>query len=161
MPYLRQRLSRLLLVLLGTLDRADARQDLQPSELMTLLSGAGYQEQDLQDLWSWLQGRWSPSAEQPNWLSSRQAAKATPRALRLLGEREDDLLTVPAFGYLLELVRSRQITAEQMESIIQLTQLVPGGPLSAGDIAALLEQVMLAEQSSARALSPYRSERAH
>lgn len=160
MEHLNRRLRRLLQILLGVLDSPSPPASLLPGEFVALLSGAGYGEQDLQDLWRWLRGRWEPTAEGPAWLSSRLAAKAHSQSLRSLGMREDDLLTVPAFGYLLELVRSRQISAEQMEALIQLSQLVPGGPLSAQDIAQMLEQVMLGHYGRQRALPPWQSDRA-
>ena len=43
---------------------------------------------------------------------------------------------------LLRLVRTRQITAEQMESMIQFAQLAPEGPLSPGDLTPLLDRVV-------------------
>ncbi len=65
-----------------------------------------------------------------------------------MGQREDELLTVPAFGYLMGLVTSRQISAEQMESLIQYAQLAPDAPLGPDDLAPLLDRVVFAEQSS-------------
>jgi uncharacterized protein Smg (DUF494 family) len=147
MEHPRHRLSRLLLVLLGALESPHARQDLQPADLLALLAGAGFGEQDLHDLWRWLRSRGHVEAERETWLSSEVAGRAGRATLRAFGPREDELLTVPAFGYLLELVRSGQITAEQMEALIQLAQIVPETPLSRWDVAHLLEQVIAGEHA--------------
>jgi len=147
MEHLRHRLSDLLLLLLGTLETQQEGQALQPAEILKLVSGAGYQAQDLQDLWDWLQDR-RDAAERPQWLSSQQVGRASRRALRQMGPREDEAVTVPAFGYLLELVRTGQITAEQMESLIQFAQLVPDGPLSSRELCLLWERIMVGERAT-------------
>ncbi len=161
MEHLRDRLRRLLLLLIGALDRQREGAELHPGEVMTLLQGAGYGEADLTELWQWLQSRWSTGDEAPVWLSSQLYGRAGPRTLRQMGSREDEVVTVPAFGYLLELVRSGQITAEQMESLLQFAQLVPGGPLAPGDLAPLLERVIVSDRRGWAGGGPSLSERAH
>jgi uncharacterized protein Smg (DUF494 family) len=161
MEHLRERLSRLLLLLLGTLESQRDGLALEPEEVMKLLAGAGYGEQDLQDLWNWLHGRWTPTGQQPAWLSSQLGARASQEALRLMGAREDEVVTVPAFGYLLELVRTDQITAEQMESLLQFAQLVPGQPMTPGEISGLLERVVVSERDGWSSGAAGWSDRAH
>jgi len=146
MDHLRYRLGRLLLVLMGTLDSRRADLDLAPDEVMTLLEGAGYGEQDLHDLWQWLHGRWTPADGGPAWVSSSLYGEASAQSLRLMGASDEDSVTVPAFGYLLELARTGQITGEQMEALLQFAQLVPGGPLSTGEVTRLLERVVAGER---------------
>ena len=161
MEHLRDRLRHLLLLLLGALNSQREGADLHPSEVLALLTSAGYGEADLDELWSWMQSRWSPAAEGPVWLSSQLYGRAGPRTLRQMGTREDEVVTVPAFGYLLELVRSGQISAEQMESLLQFAQLVPGGPLALADLAPLLERVIVSDRRGWAGGGPPLSERAH
>jgi len=78
-----------------------------------------------------------------------------------MGAREDEVVTVPAFGYLLELVRTDQITAEQMESLLQFAQLVPGQPMSPGEISGLLERVVVSERDGWSSGVAGWSDRAH
>ena len=108
-----------------------------------MILAAGYDEDDLQELLTWLQGRWQPGDGAPSWLSSRQVGQASDDALRLPGQREDEILQPAAFGYLLSLVRTGQITSDQMESLIQYAQLAPGGPLSVSDVSLLIDRVVL------------------
>jgi hypothetical protein len=157
----RNRLRRLLLLLLGALDRQREGLELHADEVMTLLEGAGYAEADLDDLWRWLQARGAAAADEPAWLSSQLCGRASPCTLRQMGTREDEVVTVPAFGYLLELVRSGQISAEQMESLLQFAQLVPGGPLATGDLAPLLERVIVSDRDGWAVGGVGASERAH
>jgi hypothetical protein len=64
--------------------------------------------------------------------------------VRLQAELEREVLTVPAFGYLVNLVRTGQISAEQMESLIQFAHQLAGNPLDPADLAPLLEHVVFA-----------------
>lgn len=161
MDHLRYRLGRLLLLLMGTLDSRREELDLAPDEVMTLLEGAGYGEQDLQDLWQWLHGRWAPAEGRPAWLSSSLYAEASSQSLRLMGTSDQDAVSVPAFGYLLELARTEQITGEQMEALLQFAQLVPGGPLSTGEVTRLLERVVAGERGGWYGDAGGPGERAH
>jgi uncharacterized protein Smg (DUF494 family) len=143
MEHLRNRLRDLLLLLLEAMDARQQGEETAPEEVRAMITAAGYDEDDLQELLTWLQGRWQPEDGGPSWLSSRQVGQASADALRQPGPREDEILEPAAFGYLLGLVRTRQITSDQMESLIQYAQLAPGGPLSVGDVSMLIDRVVL------------------
>jgi hypothetical protein len=95
------------------------------------------------------------------WLSSRLVNRAGEQTLRQPGQREDELLTPGAFGYLLDLVRTEQITAEQMESLIQFAQLAPGGPLTVGELGSLMDRVVFAEPAGRSLAVLGNSDRVH
>ncbi len=146
MEHLRNRLRDLLLLLLEALDTRQDGPVSDPEDVRQLIAAAGYGEQEMQDLLTWLQDRQRSDDTEETWLSARLVARAGHKTLRQMGSREDELLTVPAFGYLLDLVRTSQITAEQMESMIQFAQLVPDGPLTPEDLSMLLDRVVFAER---------------
>ena len=146
MEHLRNRLRDLLLLLLEALDTRQDGPVSDPEDVRQLIAAAGYGEQEMQDLLTWLQDRQRSDDTEETWLSARLVARAGHKTLRQMGSREDELLTVPAFGYLLDLVRTSQITAEQMESMIQFAQLVPDGPLTPDDLSMLLDRVVFAER---------------
>ena len=129
------------------LEAIDARQEgaqAGASEIQEMVAAAGFGEKDMQELLGWLQSRWEPAMGEPAWLATRQVNRVSDSALRQMSPDEDDLLTPDAFGYLLDLVRTRQITAEQMESLIQFAQLAPDGPLTVVEIESLMERVVFA-----------------
>jgi hypothetical protein len=126
-------------------------------ELRALIAGAGLEEEDLHDLLTWLGARDTDGELGEAWLSARRYARASEGSLRLMGQREDELLTVPAFDYLLRLVRTGQITSDQMESLIQFAQIAPGGPLTPGDLTPLLDRVVFSDRRDDSALGPERT----
>ena len=142
MEHLRERLRNLLLLLLEAIDARQEGQAMLPDDLREMISAAGYGEQEMSELMSLLNGRWAASSEEEAWLSSRQLGRASRHSLRQMGPGEDELITVPAFGYLLDLVRTEQLTAEQMESLIQFAQLAPSGPLTTRDLSQLVDRVV-------------------
>ena len=146
MEHLRNRLRNLLLLLLEAIDTRQDGPVTSHEDVRQLIAAAGYGEEEMQDLLTWLQDRHRSGDREETWLSARLVAQAGRKTLRQMGSREDELLTVPAFGYLLDLVRTGQITAEQMESMIQFAQLVPEGPLTPGDLSPLLDRVVFAER---------------
>ncbi len=159
MEHLRTRLRDLLLLLLEALDASQEGRGDSAREIQEMTAAAGYGEQDLQELLTWLQSRWEPVSDGTAWLTSRQFGPAGAQTLRQAGAREDELLRPEAFGYLLELVRTGQITAEQMESLIQFAQLAPGGPLSRPEVDALLDRVVF--EAADRTPAPGRSDQVH
>jgi len=160
MEHLRTRLRDLLLLLLEAIDarQEGARAGLR--EIREMAEAAGFAEQDMQDLLDWLHDRWEPAAGQPAWLATRFVGRASAGSLRQMGSGEDELLTPEAFGYLLDLVRTGQITTEQMETLIQFAQLVPDGPLNPDDLDALMDRVVFATRH-AHAAETGRRDRAH
>ncbi|MEZ4388724.1 MAG: hypothetical protein R3D98_14370 [Candidatus Krumholzibacteriia bacterium] len=156
MEHLRTRLQHLLLLLLDALEGQDEAAALTVADLRELLTGAGLDDRDLADLWRRFHDRELGGGGE-TWLAARQLGLASRRSLRLMGEREDELLTVQAFGYLIGLVNARQISAEQMESLIQYAQLAPDAPLGPQDLAPLLDRVVFAD----RAPVVRRTDRAH
>jgi uncharacterized protein Smg (DUF494 family) len=158
MEHLRHRLRDLLLLLLDSLGEDGDQSDTGRDELRALLTGAGLATEDLHDLLAWLSTAASDEElSDEAWLTARRYARASAGALRQMGQREDELLTVPAFDYLLRLVRTGQISAEQMESLIQFAQLAPGGPLSPGELTPLLDRVVFADRRDEMSLGPERT----
>ncbi|MBD3221117.1 DUF494 family protein [bacterium] len=141
MEHLRTRLRRLLLLLLDALENREDEHRVSSADLRELMRAVGLDDDDLEELLQW-SGQRSLIEPGEAWLSANLVNRASDSALRLMGQREDELVTVAAFGYLLRLVRTRQITAEQMESMMQFAQLVPEGPLSPGDLSPLLDRVV-------------------
>ncbi|HOX26402.1 MAG TPA: hypothetical protein PLL30_07450 [Candidatus Krumholzibacteria bacterium] len=150
MEHLRYRLRKLLLLLLEAVDARQAGSACAASDLPGIIAAAGYGPQDLADLLAALHGRWHPQADRPAWLAAQRVARPSRQSLRQMGPREEELLTVPAFGYLLDLVRTGQITAEQMETLIQFAQLVPDGPLTPAELGPLLDRVIGAGREDRR-----------
>ncbi len=72
---------------------------------------------------------------------------ASRTAVRLQAEPERDVLSVPAFGYLTTLVRTGQITAAQMETLIQFAQRLAESPLAPGDLDPLLDHIVFAHRA--------------
>lgn len=142
MEHLRNRLKHLMLLLLDVLDEREHAHSVTMDDLSDLLGRSGVSDKDLEDLLSWLRNRGPANTSGEVWLSARQCNCASDGALRVMGPREDELLTPAAFGYLLGLVRTGQIAAEQMESMIQFAQLVPDGPLERSDLPPLLDRVV-------------------
>jgi hypothetical protein len=161
MEHLRDRLRNLLLLLLEALDGRRDGPDVGPAEMREMVAAAGYGDEDMLELLDWLRSRWEPDAAGEAWLSTRLVGRASEVALRQMGQREDELLTPAAFGYLLDLVRTGQITAEQMESLIQFAQLAPEGPLAPADLATLVDRVVFAAPSGWGVTDPGRAGRAH
>jgi len=157
MEHLRHRLRELLLLLLEAL-AASADRPAEGEDLRALAATTGLEERDLHDLLAWLDELWPDDEPGDAWLSARRYARASEGALRQMGQREDELLTVPAFDYLLRLVRTGQITAEQMEALIQFAQLAPGAPLDTRDLTPLLDRVVFAGRRGGAGLG---SERTH
>lgn len=160
MEHLRTRLRHLLLLLLDALDGKDHDGALSVADLRELLGGAGLAEDELSELLHWFHDR-NAGLEDDAWLSAQRVELASERALRQMGAEEDSLITVPAFGYLLNLVRTGQISAEQMETMIQYAQLVPDGPLGLDDLPPLLDRVVFTEQPGASPVAGAGSDRAH
>lgn len=160
MEHLRTRLRELLLLLLEAIDARQEGGGMGLREIREMSAAAGFAEQDMQDLLNWLHDRWEPAAGEPAWLATRLVGQASAGSLRQMGPREDELLTPGAFGYLLDLVRTGQITAEQMETLIQFAQLVPDGPLTTGDLDSLMDRVVFAPRN-AHAAETGRRDRAH
>ena len=158
MEHLRHRLRDLLLLLIESLVDDDDQAGAGGQELRALLSAAGLGDEDLHDLLAWVG---DPTGHDglldDAWLAARRYGAASDGALRQMGQDEDELLTVGAFDYLLRLVRTGQITAEQMEALIQFAQLAPGGPLTAGDLTPLLDRVVFAGRPGGSALGPERT----
>jgi len=171
MEQLRNRLRNLLELLLEALDARQEGVNYETDEMQEIVAAAGYRDEDMQELLAWLQDRWTPGMVDPAmvdpnmgetaWLSSRLVSRAGGQTLRQPGQREDELLTPGAFGYLLDLVRTKQITAEQMESLIQFAQLTPGGPLTVGELASLMDRVVFAEPAGRGLAVLGRSDRVH
>jgi uncharacterized protein Smg (DUF494 family) len=126
------------------LDALENREDehrVTAADLRELMRAVGLDDDDLEELLQWTGQR--PLLEPgESWLATNLVNRASDSALRQMGQREDELVTVAAFGYLLRLVRTRQISAEQMESMMQFAQLVPEGPLSPRDLSPLLDRVV-------------------
>jgi len=158
MEHLRHRLRDLLLLLIESLVDDEDQAGAGGLELRALLSAAGLQDEDLHDLLAWM-GDPAGHDGLPDdaWLTARRYGRASDGALRLMGQREDEFLTVGAFDYLLRLVRTGQITAEQMESLIQFAQLVPDGPLTEGELTPLLDRVVFADRTGEAALGHERT----
>jgi len=176
MEQLRNRLRNLLELLLEALDARQEGVSYETDQMQEIVAAAGYRDEDMQELLAWLQNRWTPGMVDPAmvdsdmvdsnmgesaWLSSRLVSRAGGQTLRQPGQREDELLTPGAFGYLLDLVRTKQITAEQMESLIQFAQLAPGGPLTVGELASLMDRVVFAEPAGRGLAVLGRSDRVH
>lgn len=159
MEHLRTRLKHLLLLLLDALERGDKDQVLTVADMRALLGAADLDDDDLSELLHWFHDR-SLGDLGESWLAARRLDLASDQSLRLMGQREDEVLTVPAFGYLIGLVNARQISAEQMESLIQYAQLAPDAPLGPEDLAPLLDRVVFAERSPEAPVARG-SERAH
>jgi uncharacterized protein Smg (DUF494 family) len=153
MEHLSPRLRDLLLLLLEAIDARQEGTGTGLREIHEMVAAAGFGEQEVEDLLTWLHARWEPAAGQAVWLAAQQFAQASPGSLRLMGPREDELLTPEAFGYLLELVRTRQISWEQMETLIQFAQLSPDGPLTAQQLEPLVDRVVLVPEDERRAPS--------
>lgn len=66
----------------------------------------------------------------------------SPGRVRHFTDREQALLTPAARGYLLSLVRSRQLGRVPMELIIQYVSLFWDAPVDIGDLEDLLDQVV-------------------
>ena len=160
MEHLRTRLRDLLLLLLEAIDARQEGAESGTREIHEMIAGAGFGEQDMRELLGWLQARWEPAMGEPAWLATRQVNRASAGALRLMSPHEDDLLTPEAFGYLLDLVRTDQITAEQMESLIQFAQLAPDGPLTVHEVDALMDRVVFVPGDD-HATATGRFDRAH
>jgi len=160
MEHLRTRLRHLLLLLLDALEDRDEEQALSVADLRELLGGAGLAEDELSELLHWFHDRNAHLGDE-SWLSAQRVELASDQALRQMGSEEDSLLTVPAFGYLLKLVRTRQISAEQMEMLIQFAQLVPDGPLGLEDLPPLLDRVVFTDQPGSSPAYGIGSDRAH
>ena len=161
MEHLRNRLRNLLELLLEALDTRQEVSNYGSDEMQEMIAAAGYRDADMQELLAWLQNRWEPALGQSAWLSSRLVNRAGGQTLRQLGQREDELLTPGAFGYLLDLVRTGQISAEQMESLIQFAQLAPEGPLTVGELTSLMDRVVFAEPAGRGPTVFGRSDRVH
>jgi uncharacterized protein Smg (DUF494 family) len=146
MEHLSTRLRELLLLLLEAMDARQESESAGVREIHQMVAAAGFGEQEVEDLLHWLRSRWEPEPGETAWLTTRQVAQASVGALRQLGAREDELLTPEAFGYLLGLVRERQITAEQMETLIQFAQLSPDAPLTTAHLDELVDRVVLAPE---------------
>ena len=160
MEHLSPRLRDLLLLLLEAIDARQEGRGAGLREIHEMVSAAGFGEEEVEGLLTWLHARWEPGDGEPAWLAARQLGQASARALRQPGQREDELLTPEAFGYLLELVRTRQISWEQMETLIQFAQLSPDGPLTARQLDPLVDRVVLAQEDEGRAV-PGRFDRIH
>ena len=181
MEHLRNRLRNLLELLLEALDARQEGVDYESEEMQDIVAAAGYRDEDMQELLVWLQNRWAPGVVEPGvvdpgvvdpgvvdprfggsaWLSSRLVSRAGVQTLRQPGQREDELLTPGAFGYLLDLVRTGQISAEQMESLIQFAQIAPEGPLSVGELSSLMDRVVFGEPAGRGPTVLGRSDRVH
>ena len=176
MEQLRNRLRNLLELLLEALDARQEGVNYGSDEMQEIVAAAGYRDEDMQELLAWLQNRWAPGmidsgmvdpvmgdsgTGESTWLSSRLVNRAGGQTLRQPGQREDELLTPGAFGYLLDLVRTEQITAEQMESLIQFAQLAPGGPLTVGELGSLMDRVVFTEPTGRGLAVLGRSDRVH
>jgi len=145
--HLRTRLKHLLLLLLDALERGDDDQILTVADLRALLGAADLDDDELAELLHSFHDRHLGDLGE-SWLAARRLDLASDQALRLMGPREDEVLTVRAFGYLMGLVNARQISAEQMESLIQYAQLAPDAPLGPEDLAPLLDRVVFADRTS-------------
>jgi uncharacterized protein Smg (DUF494 family) len=137
----RDDLRNLLLYLLEALDQEDA--GASGEALADLADEHGLESLDIGALLEWIESRWpvgdvlgfavEPPCQRPSW-----------GTVRLQAELEREVLTVPAFGYLVDLVRTGQISAEQMESLIQFAQQLVSSPLAPADLAPLLEHIVFA-----------------
>jgi hypothetical protein len=148
MEHLTIRLKRLLLLLLDALESRDDEHAMSAADLRELMLAVGLGDEELDALLSWSRDRWAAETED-TWLAASLHGRASISALRQMGAREDEFLTVPAFDYLLRLVRTRQITAEQMEALIQFAQLAPEAPLTPGDLTPLLDRVVFRDADAA------------
>ena len=146
MEHLRTRLKHLLLLLLDALERGDDDQILTVADLRALLGAADLDDDELAELLHSFHDRQLGDLGE-SWLAARRLDLASDQALRLMGQREDEVLTVRAFGYLMGLVSARQISTEQMESLIQYAQLAPDAPLGPEDLAPLLDRVVFADRT--------------
>ena len=140
------RLGHLLLLLLDALENRDDDDAFTVGDLRELVRAAGLGDADLDDLMQWFAER---RGDDPDlvWLAASRLHQPSERSLRQIGPGEDEALTIPAFGYLLGLVSMRQISAEQMETLIQHAQIAPGAPLAPADLEPLLDRVVFREDA--------------
>ena len=144
MEPLRDRLRRLLTLLLEALDDS-GELELDAADARELAVASGFELEDLDQLQAWLHGQREPlelaAAAEP----LVPGAERSDASVRLLSGFEAASLSVPAFGYLVELVHRGQISAAQMESLIQFAQLTGVGPLAPVDLEPLLDHVLFAQ----------------
>ncbi len=137
----RDDLRNLLLYLLEALDQEDAGAD--GAALADLADAHGLESLDIAALLEWIESRW-PVGDIAGYGAEPPCQRPGRGTVRLQAELEREVLTVPAFGYLMDLVRTGQISAEQMESLIQFAHQLAGNPLDPADLAPLLEHVVFA-----------------
>jgi hypothetical protein len=134
-------LRKLLLYLLAALDQETTGAG--DGDLAELAAAHGLENLDVASLLEWIESRW-PVGEIPGFGLEPPFQRPGQGTVRLQAELERDVLTVPAFGYLMDLVRTGQISAEQMESLIQFAHQLASVPLDPADLAPLLEHVVFA-----------------
>lgn len=130
-------LRRLLHFLLDALAAEEAGAD----SLAELAHDQGVADLDIGALLAWIESRWPGGGIYDGDLDP-PCLRPGRGTVRLQAEQEREVLTVPAFGYLMDLVRTEQISAQQMESLIQFAHQVAGDPLDTADLAPLLEHVV-------------------
>lgn len=137
----RDEIRNLLLYLLAALDQEAA--GATGDDLADLADDHGLESLDIAALLEWIESRW-PVGEILGYGLEPPCQRPGLGSLRLQAELEREVLTVPAFGYLMDLVRTGQISAEQMESLIQFAHQLASNPLDPADLAPLLEHVVFA-----------------
>jgi uncharacterized protein Smg (DUF494 family) len=135
----RDDLRNLLLYLLEALDQEGAGGD----ALAELADEHGLESLDIGALLEWIESRW-PVGDTLGFGLEPPCQRPGRGTVRLQAELEREVLTVPAFGYLMDLVRTGQISAEQMESLIQFAQQLVSSPLAPADLAPLLDHIVFA-----------------
>lgn len=160
MEHLTTRLRRLLRLLREALEQQDDVQAITSADLRELMRSVGLADEELDELLALTATR-APVATREAWLTASMFDQASEAALRQMGANEDQLVTVAAFDYLLRLVRTGQITPEQMESLLQFAQLVPEGPLEPRDLTPLLDRVVFRDSEAGWAAESDHFGRAH
>jgi len=144
MEPLRDRLRRLLTLLLEVLDDTGGDLELDAADARELAAASGFDQEDLDRLQAWLRGHRDPLGLDDAADPLEPGLPRSRGSVRLLSAPEADALSVGAYGYLVELVHRGQITAGQMESLIQFAQLTGAGPLAPADLEPLLDHVLFA-----------------
>jgi len=136
----RERLKDLLIILLEAVSSPGSELGLDMQKFREMVADAGYDVADLGGLLSWLKSQMNPLGP---FAETRLFVEeiARSRGVRLYGEEERGFLTPPAFGYLLELLLSGQISRSQMEALIHHASLVADLPLQLPELVELIDQV--------------------
>ncbi len=136
----RERLKDLLIILLEAVSTPGGELGLDTQKFRQMVAEAGYDVADLGGILTWLKSQMNPRGTLGGaWPPLEEVVRS--HGVRLFGEEERACLTPAAFGYLLELVLTGQISRSLMEALIHHASLVADLPLQRQELIQLIDQV--------------------